>query len=66
VSQRWYSVGVRPGDDTQTVRILGWSRDREHAIARPGTVEAYHASSRKVAANKARKDRGFEIEWRAF
>lgn len=63
---RWYSVGVRPLDSTQTVRILGWSRDRAKAMAVKGTIEAYHASSRQMAARRARADRGFEIEWRKF
>jgi len=66
MATRWYSVGVRPGDSTQTVRILGWSRDRERAAARPGTVEAYPAARRRGAAAKARRARGFDIDWRAY
>jgi hypothetical protein len=63
---RWYSVGVRPFDSTQKIQILGWSRDRSRALAVQGTVEAYYASSRKMAARRAKADRGFEIEWRKF
>ena len=63
---RWYSVGHRPRGDGRTVEILGWSRDRNRAMAVEGVIEAYWASSRKMAARKAKHDRGFEIEWRKF
>jgi hypothetical protein len=63
---RWYSIGNRPHGDGQTVEILGWSRDRSKAMAVRGTIEAYYASSRRMAANKARADRGFEINWRKY
>lgn len=63
---RWYSVGRRPHGDGRTIEILGWSRGRLRAMAVQGTIEAYHASSREMAARKARADRGFEIAWRKF
>lgn len=65
-SKRWYSVGHRPHGDGRTVEILGWSRDRQRALRVQGTIEAYYASSRQVAANMAKRDRGFEIKWRKF
>ena len=65
-SYRWYSVGRRVHGDGKTVEILGWSRDRGRAMAVQGTIEAYYASSRRMAAGMARRDRGFEIEWRKF
>ena len=59
---RWYSVGHRPHGDGRTAEILSWSRDRLRAMAVSGTIEAYYASSRRMAARKAKADRGFE--WR--
>jgi hypothetical protein len=61
---RWYSIGRRR--DSAAIEILGWSRNQAAALARPGTVAAYHASSRKMAARKAKADRGFDIDWRKF
>jgi hypothetical protein len=61
---RWYSVGRRRGSGK--TGILGWSRDKIAALGRQGTVAAYYASSREMAARKAQADRGFEIEWRKF
>lgn len=61
---RWYSIG-RPRDSDRIV-ILGWSRDQAAALRRAGTVAVYWASSRQMAARKARHDRGFDIEWRKF
>lgn len=68
---RWYSVGQDPRDERNPdtagrVVILGWSRDRSKALSRPGTIEAYRASSREMAARMAKADRGFEIDWRKF
>jgi hypothetical protein len=63
---RWYSTGIRPHGDSETVEILGWSRDQLRAMAVTGTIEAYWASSRRMAARMARADRGFEIEWRKY
>ena len=63
---RWYSVGVFPHDSTETVKILGWSKSQPRALAVQGTVAAYYASSRKMAARMAKRDRGFDIEWRKF
>lgn len=63
---RWYSVGNRPHGDGQTAEILGWSRDRLKAMAVKGTIEAYYASSREMAARRAKADRDFEIKWRKF
>ena len=65
VNYRWYSVGQRPFGDGSVV-ILGWSRDRGRAMAVQGTIEAYYASSREMAARKAKADRGFEIVWKKF
>jgi hypothetical protein len=65
-SYRWYSVGHRPHGDGRAVEILGWSRDRLKAMKVTGTIEAYRASSREMAARKARADRGFEIDWRKY
>lgn len=67
---RWYSVGQRHSTLSQTepdsnqIVILGWSRDRMKALKVKGTIEAYYASSRQMAARMARRDRGFEIEWK--
>lgn len=63
---RWYSVGLRPHGDDRTVEILGWSRDQLKALAVKGTIAAYYASSREMAARKAKADRGFEINWRKY
>jgi len=63
---RWYSVGRHPQGDGRTITILGWSKDRLKAMARAGTIEAYYAANRKMAAAKAKADRGFEIEWRKY
>jgi len=69
---RWYSVGQRyatqsqPAPDSDKIVILGWSRDRLRAMRVKGTIEAYYASSRRMAARMAKADRGFEIEWRKF
>lgn len=61
---RWYSVGRRRGSDR--IEILGWSRSRAGAMNKNGTVAAYWASNRQMAAGMAKRDRGFEIEWRKF
>ena len=45
---RWYTIGRRRG--SSKIEILGWSRNRIAALARPGTINAYHASSREMAA----------------
>lgn len=64
---RWYSVGIRPvTGDGQTVEILGWSRDRLKAMRVKGTIEAYYASSREMAARRAKADRGFDIKWKKY
>lgn len=63
---RWYSIGLRPHGDDRIIEILGWSRDRLKAMAVKGTIEAYYASSREMAARRAKADRGFEIEWRKY
>jgi hypothetical protein len=63
---RWYSIGHRPHGDGQTIEILGWSRDQSRALAVKGTIAAYYASSRQMAARAAKRDRGFDIKWRKF
>jgi hypothetical protein len=63
---RWYSVGLRPHGDGRTIEILGWSRDQSRALAVNGTVAAYYASSRQMAARAAKRDRGFDIKWKKF
>ena len=61
---RWYSVGRRR--DSDKIEILGWSRTRSGAMLRQGTIAVYYASDRKIAAGMAKRDRGFDIEWRKF
>jgi len=61
---RWYIIGTRR--DSETVQILGWSRDRIAALGRPGVIAVYYASSRRMAARLAKADRGFEIKWRKY
>lgn len=63
---RWYSIGTGQPYGSTEVKILGWSRDRLRAMAVTGTIEAYYASSREMAARKAKADRGFEINWRKY
>jgi hypothetical protein len=69
---RYYSVGHRyptlrsTEPESDKIVILGWSRDRDRAMRVRGTVAVYHASSRKMAAGMARRDRGFDIDWRKF
>ena len=70
---RYYSIGHRyatrnqPGPDNPgKIEILGWSRDHGRAAHVQGTIAVYYASSRKMAAGMARRDRGFDIDWRKF
>jgi hypothetical protein len=64
MASRWYIIGKRPG--SEKIEILGWSRDKIAALGRQGVIAVYYASSRKAAAGMARRDRGFEIDWRKF
>jgi hypothetical protein len=62
MTYRYYSVG-QVGTEW---RILGWSRDQQHAGARKGTRYWAYAGTREQAARLLKAEHGIDVYWKKF
>lgn len=62
MTYRYYAIG-QVGDEW---RILGWSRDREHAMARKGARFWAYAGTREQAARRLQNAQGITVYWKKF